>query len=109
MYAKKLVVNIQDSYNKDLRDKLSRVAPDEQQEEILKDAHLLEAALATDKIVASMDKEARDSYACVCQQIGEIRDIMWVNPEIEKNSCTGWLKKGAPVEPERQLGYSINR
>ena len=109
MHARRLVVQVSNPYHKDLRDKLSHVAPSEQQDEIFKDVHLLEAALATDKIVASMDKEARDSYACVCQQIGEIRDIVWVNPETEEDSCTGWLKKGAPTESERKLGYNVNR
>ena len=102
-------MDIPDPYHQALRDKLSRVAPDEQQEEILKDAHLLEAALVTDKIVASMDREARDTYASACHHIGEIRDIMWINPETEEDSCTGWLKQGAPIEPERQLGYNVSR
>ena len=109
MHARRLVVQVSNPYHKDLRDKLSHVAPSEQQDEIFKDVHLLEAALATDKIVASMDNNARDAYAHVSQQIGEIRDILWVNPETEEDSCVGWLDRGAPVEPERQLGYNVNR
>ena len=109
MFAKKLVVDIPGPHHQALRDKLSRVVSREQQDEIFKDVHLLEAALATDKIVASMDNNARDAYAHVSQQIGEIRDILWVNPETEEDSCVGWLDRGAPVEPERQLGYKVSR
>ena len=70
-----------------------------------KDIHLLEAALATDKIVASKEVEAHDLFEDVCSRVGEIRDVMWVNPVVEEESCIVWLKQGAPVELERQLGF----
>lgn len=34
-----------------------------------------------------------------------IRDIMWVNPDRESEFCLDWLRRGAPNEAERQLGY----
>ena len=35
-----------------------------------------------------------------------IRDIMWVNPDRETEYCLDWLRRGAPIEPERQLGHA---
>ena len=70
-----------------------------------KDVHLLEAALATGRIVASKETEAHDHFTGACNHICEIRDMMWVNPVVAEDACAGWLKQGAPVEQHRQLGY----
>lgn len=70
-----------------------------------KDVHLLEIALATDRTIASKDVEAHDCFEDACHDIGEIRDIMWVNPDREPEFCLDWLRRGAPVETARQLGY----
>ncbi len=78
---------------------------------MMKDVHLLEAALFTDKIVASMDKRARRQFVRIClrKEETEIKEIMWVNPDVKEEACCDWLDRGAPVEPERQLGFSVNR
>ncbi len=67
------------------------------------DVHLLEAALQTHKIVASMDDNARKCFASVCRQVRDIRDIMWVNHKDESEICCEWLKKGSPVERKHKL------
>ena len=66
--------------------------------------HLIEAALETDKTIISLDETVRMLYAQVSQQVGEIRDIIWVNPErtTEEQPIT-WLKNGALPEVHRQL------
>lgn len=71
---------------------------------MLKDFHLLGAALATDMIVISLDETIRTLFAKASHQVGEIRDIIWVNPErtTEEKPIT-WLKDGAPPEVHRQL------
>ncbi len=70
-------------------------------EAMLKDFHLLEAALATDQIVISLDETSRYLFAAACQQIGEIREIMWVHPD--EAEILDWLNDGAKSQPERQL------
>ena len=52
-----------------------------------------------------MDKKARFHFCNVCKNVEEIRDIMWVNPDTESEYCVDWLKRGAPVEANRQLGF----
>ena len=46
-----------------------------------KDFHLLEAAWATDQTIISLDETIRQLFARAAQRVGEIRDIVWVNPE----------------------------
>ncbi len=71
---------------------------------MLKDLHLLQASLETDKTVISLDETVRILFAKVSQQVGEIRNIIWVNPEkTEEEQPITWLKNGAPPETHRQL------
>lgn len=112
MISENLATFIPHSENDDLRDLIESCTVSCRDEgvrnKMIKDTHLLEIALESDKIVASMDK-VRQHFVSASKEIKEIREIVWVNPQTEEDSCTGWLMKGAPVEPERQLGYLVNR
>jgi hypothetical protein len=83
---------------------------DKQRQEIVKDICLLEAALATDKIVISLDDNtARKYFSQAAQQIqslkDSLKDIVWVNPDhVEQEQPIAWLAKGAPYEENRTLG-----
>ena len=100
-------VNVRDE---GLRNEIHKFAPDIHIYKIMrKDIHLLEAALKSDKIVASKDKKAQRHFGIVCQHIGEIRDVVWVNPDNEEEMCIDWLKDGAPAEQHRQLGFQVER
>lgn len=71
---------------------------------ILKDAHLVEAACQTDRIVISRDETVRDLFRRACPELHEIRDICWANPEIEDERVVDWLVSGARSEVARRLG-----
>lgn len=106
MHARKLVFDLDDVTIQGFQEKISRHVTNEVSlEEMLKDIHLLEGALATDKIVASRNDSERDSFRLVSSRIGEIQEIMWVNPDTESDYCLAWLKRGAPIDEKRQLGY----
>ena len=90
---------IRSSADKEILCKLRNYQNDE-------DVHLLEAALQTHKIVASLDDNARKCFASVCQQVRDIKDIMWVNPKEETEMCCDWLNNGAPVQRKHKL-YSF--
>lgn len=83
---------------------------DKHRQQIVKDICLLEAALATDKIVISLDdKTARKYFSQAAQQIqflqDSLKDIVWVNPDhVEQEQPIVWLEKGAPYEENRTLG-----
>ncbi|MGA2881051.1 MAG: hypothetical protein ABSG13_19040 [Bryobacteraceae bacterium] len=62
-----------------------------------KDLHLIEAALATDKIVISLDARARAELS-----VQAAAEVMWIHPVDEGGHVIYWLNKGAePVEAWR--------
>lgn len=71
---------------------------------MLKDCHLLEAALATDKCIASLDDKVRIKFKRVAGSITSIRSIAWVNPEKLLERVEDWLRDGAENQKHRLLG-----
>jgi hypothetical protein len=67
---------------------------------MLKDLHLIEAALAAASIVVSVDDRARALF-----QIRELGAITWVNPVSDNERIQAWLEEGAPAVDEWKLGY----
>jgi hypothetical protein len=59
MYAKKKIVILQVAGNPALKLRLTEGRGPAEKDAILKDAHLIEAALNADRIVASLDDNAR--------------------------------------------------
>lgn len=111
MDARRKVVRIVTSEESQLQRKLTNTAENVDDIEVMqKDFHLLQAALDTDKTIISLDESVRTLFAVASQQVGEIRDIIWVNPErtIEEQPII-WLKSGALPEAHRKLSaYQSN-
>ena len=70
-----------------------------------KDFLLLTAALATDKTVVSLDEKVRKLFDKAAEQVGELTDIVWVNPTKETEQAIDWLEDGAKPDKERRLGF----
>jgi hypothetical protein len=70
---------------------------------MLKDAHLLEAALASDRRVASLDDNARGHFSRLASSLDLIRKMTWVNPAIADENAVQWLEAGAKIERSRWL------
>ena len=103
----------------DARKRVHRIRPDgcdERQERIeatasveahrlamAKDCHLLDAALASDGRISSLDEKVRDLFSVACRTQVELQELIWVNPEIEDEDGGGWLRAGAPPERHRTL------
>ena len=104
MHAKKCVVSMPRQM-RELRDKIKQTATnDKEDEDMQKDFHLLEAARATDQAIISLDETVRGLFARATQRVGEIRDIVWVNPEhTEEEEPLVWLQNGAPPDDHRKL------
>ena len=68
-----------------------------------KDLRLIEAARITDNRVISLDDTARKFFSAVSRRVGELGDILWVNPANEDETPIQWLMDGAPTEEQRQL------
>lgn len=74
-------------------------------ENMLKDVHLIEAALHTDNRIASCDEKSRKLYALYGKKLsGKIDAIVWVNPDEPSENAPDWLTSGAPADSSRQLG-----
>lgn len=70
---------------------------------MLKDWHLLEAALVTDKVILTLDK-VRFHFKAISAQFDDIRTITWVNPDAPEEEAVSWLEAGAMPETHRMLG-----
>jgi hypothetical protein len=70
---------------------------------LLKDRHLIEAALAVDSRVASLDQQARRHFEALSTDIQALRTIVWVNPAVAKEKAVEWVENGAPNEKARRL------
>ena len=105
MIARKRFDYVKPSVNKALRDKIEKTATRENDiEGMRKDFHILEAALATDQTIISLDEAIQKCFARAAQRVGEIRNIVWVNPDhTEEDEPLDWLQNGAPPENHRKL------
>ena len=58
----------------------------------------------TDQTIISLDETVRRLFKRASQQVGEIRGIIWVNPDhTTEEQPIIWLQNDAPPEPHRQL------
>lgn len=104
MEARKKVVRPDVSKDTSFEASLGQAASGEKARAVLlKDAHLIQAALAGDSIVVSADNEARDAFTKAAASVTDIQGIVWVNPSEEKDPCQ-WLRDGARPENSRLLG-----
>lgn len=101
MYARKKIVFLQVPVNPGLRGRLTRGHGPVERSVILKDAHLIEAALSADHIVASLDENARALF-----RTAELTAVTWVNPVSERARIQNWLEQGAPPVEEWKLGHT---
>ena len=105
MDARKKIERINPPENEELQDKVTNTTSDENEIEAMeKDFHLLQTALATDRTVISLDETIRGLFKRASQEVGEIRGIIWVNPDrTAEEQPIAWLQNGAPTEAERRL------
>ena len=108
MYARKSVFALNMDASTSLVTRLKRVkCTKKQRDAMLNDVHLIDAALATDRSVSSLDGEARKVYAHASHSLAELTSIVWVNPDRPAEDPIGWLQRGAKPERERSLGCSV--
>ncbi len=72
---------------------------------IEKDRRLIEAALAADQRVASLDDVVRKHLQDHRSKLPEAASICWVNPNTPAERVIAWLESGAPADRFRGLGH----
>lgn len=105
MYARKKVARPQVDRNDVLRTGIANSNLSHNEcEEVLKDVHLVEAALAADLLLASLDDTARASFRKIAHEVGSLQQVVWVNPAKDDERAVQWLGEGARDEESRRLG-----
>lgn len=88
-----------------LRAKINRLGlPGNARREITEDLHLVEAALAFDRIIVSRDDAARALFQSVAGDCPEIEKVLWCNPVDLGQEALEWLRTGARNVKAWQLG-----
>jgi len=105
MARKKLdLVNLEELEG--LRQKIDLIdIPQASRTAMLKDCHLIEAAIATERRIISLDATARELFSVASHNVKEIRDVIWVNPAHDSGRIVAWLNDGAPDQLKWQLGH----
>jgi hypothetical protein len=108
MIARKKLQVEKVAQNSELRKRIESAAKNDRQVyEMLKDAHLIEAAIVTDKAIISLDELVRNLFSEATGNVKELRYILWVNPDKAEDQCIVWLEGGARVEKKRLLGSVV--
>jgi len=99
------VFETQMSQDTGIRKKIeSSFKKDEGRDVMLKDLLLIEAAMASDQIIVSLDESARNHFYETAKQFNEFKSIVWVNPTIAEEEAITWLEEGAPPDQRWLLG-----
>ena len=109
MVAKKKLYVCNITFDDELWSEIEKWAKtDKDREAMVKDLLLIEAAIATDKIVISLDERVRELFVKAAADIERLKQVAWVNPDVENREEEGaiaWLKNGAEVESKYLLGW----
>lgn len=106
MEGKKKIYRPTNTVNERLRAKLARIpVSSTTKAAMLKDIHLIEAALATDEIVISLDEKVRNFFKASAATLGESKTAVWLNPDKEEEAPIAWLENGAKPEKHRLIGF----
>jgi len=101
--SKRLVI---DASNPDLRRKIMSSAHSKKDCVVMiKDVHLLEAASVTDNSIISMDETVHDLFKDASSKVGEIRTILWTNPDRDYEEKIRWLEEGAELKEKWKLAW----
>lgn len=85
-----------------LRDKIEEYAPHQSAfKAMMKDIFLVEVAIKTDNVIATRDSTVKEYFMNISNQIGELKDIIWLNPCDE--NVIEWLKSVAMSEKSLKL------
>lgn len=105
MLGRRKFTYVEDVTKPELRDAIASLPLTENEvAAALKDVHLVEAALASDRVVVSCDREARSILRKAARHVPQLRDIMWVNPTEDPDRVIHWLSQGAGRQAEFLLG-----
>lgn len=99
MHARKLVYTIDLGPDVNLRRRIAKaLAQDEIINIVMKDAHLLEAAFATDNRIVSIETKCFMHLKKIIGDVHELAELALINPDTTIQRAIEWLENGAPVD-----------
>lgn len=105
MYARKKVDRFEIETDTELRAAIPSAArSQEDRDNMLKDVHLIEAALHRESPVVSLDETARGLFRTAAGRVGRLKQVVWVNPAKPADKALQWLKEGAQSDLKLTLG-----
>jgi len=105
MYGRKRVDHAALAEFDSLRERWSAATTTEREHVMTKDAHLVAAALESDRRLLSGDETARGLFSDLSSTCSELSDVLWANPHIREDRAIDWLQQGAPesFDPDLRL------
>jgi hypothetical protein len=107
MYARRLITIIESPVDSNLRKRIQATVQNPSSgvwAAMEKDCLLIEAALATGKIVLSFDEKVRGHFERSSKDVAELRSIMWANPSHPEEGVVTWILAGCERTQDRCLG-----
>ena len=104
MWGRRRVDFIEGERDEQLRQRIDGAVTRDQKAIVAKDIHLIEAAIATDRLITSRDKRARRAFGDAADAMSELRRVVWVDPTCDGEKPIDWLQNGAQAEARRRLG-----
>lgn len=99
MVARRKLIVIDSVGRDDLRRQIDQgVSSDNDKAAMLKDFHLVEAAIATDRRIVALDDEVRTLLSKESLMVSELRDVVWVNPVKNPIGTEALLKKEPQIQ-----------
>jgi hypothetical protein len=99
MAGRRKMFFLEDAVAESLRRQVSSLdLPDRQVSAMLKDIHLVGAALRTDGLIVSIDDEARQLYEDNAALLPDVHGVRWVSPVRNIDAAVTWLAAGAKPE-----------
>lgn len=98
MVAKRKLVVLNAFEQLDIRQQIESLSiSNNNKEAMLKDFHLIEAALASGCRVVSLDDEVKNLFSATINNLLDLRAVLWVNPVHDSVKVINWLENGAPI------------
>lgn len=72
-------------------------------DDLRKDYHLVQSALATDRTILSLEVRFPRYLAIACDRVRILGTLFYGNPALEGDVCIQWIKAGASVERDRSI------
>ena len=78
-------------------------------EDLRKDFHLVQSALASDQTILSNEQDFPRYVATACGTVRVLSNLYYASPQIEQDRCIAWIEAGAEKHANRRIdAWALN-